>query len=379
MKPLLLLLLAFGLLSGCAGNKALHAPSLPAPAIPSIDGFISEEMEARHIPGLALAIAVDGRIHYAKGYGLADLERREPVRVDTPFLVASITKMFTATATMLLVQDGKLRLDAPIGEHLGDLPALWRPVTPRQLLAHTAGLSSFTAHEKAPCGSRPEESEYTQPDVLAEVACLPLDFEPGSDWSYSDTGYFVLGLLIEKVSGLSYEEFLRRSIFKPLGMASTRLLGDGDGRATGYSWDGARLERGPVLSPVVEGPSGGLVSTALDLAKFDGALARGELLPLPVLETMWQPAPVGTARYGLGFGLRPVGGRRQVGHTGGGPAAATSFARFLDDGFTVIVLANANQPQGKIQEIVAGVANLWRAQRDSNPQPSDPKSDALSD
>jgi D-alanyl-D-alanine carboxypeptidase len=379
MKPLLLVLLAIGLLTGCAGSLASPAPALPAPAIQSIDRFIAEEMESRHIPGLALAIVVDGRIRYAKGYGLADRERGEPVRADTPFLVASITKMFTATATMLLVQDGKLRLEAPIGEYLGDLPVPWRAVTPRQLLNHTAGLSSFTAHETAPCGSRPEESEYTQRDVIAEVACLPLDFEPGSDWSYSDTGYFVLGLLIEKISGLAYEEYLRRSIFKPLGMASTRMLGAGDGRATGYSWDGNQLQRGPGLSPVVEGPSGGLISTVGDLAKLDGALARGDLLPPSVLAAMWRPVEVGTARYGLGFGLRPVGGRRQVGHTGGGPAAATSFARFLDDGFTVIVLTNSNQPQGKIQEVVAGVANAWRAQRDSNPQPSDPKSDALSD
>lgn len=339
-------------------------------------------MEARHIPGLALAIVVDGRIHYAKGYGLADLERRQPAREDTPFLVASITKMFTATATMLLVQDGSIRLDAPVGDYLGDIPALWRPVTPRQLLNHTAGLNSYSAHEVAPCGSRPDDDSYTQQDVIAEVACLPLDFEPGGDWSYSDTGYFVLGLLIEKVSGLAYEEFLRRRILTPLGMGATRLMGKigvDDGRATGYSWTGELLERGPVLSPVVEGPVGGLVSTVRDLAKFDGALARGDLLPLSVLETMWRPVEVGTARYGLGFGLRPVGGRRQVGHTGGGPAAATSFARFLDDGFTIIVLTNANQPQGKIQELVAGVADAWRAQRDSNPQPSDPKSDALSD
>lgn len=322
-------------------------------------------MRERHIPGLALAVVVDGRIRLAKGYGVADLELRTPVREDSPFLVASITKMFTATATMLLVQDGKVRLDAPIGDYLDELPAHWRPLTVRQLLAHTSGLGSHSAHDVSPCGPGPEESRYTHQDVIAEIACLPLDFEPGSDWSYSDTGYLVLGLLIERMSGLAYDDFLRRRIFTPLGMASTRLMGPigvEDGRATGYAWVDGELRRGPVLNRVVEGPSGGLVSTVVDLAKFDGALARGDLLPVPVLMTMWRPAEVGTARYGLGFGLRPVGGRQQIGHTGGGPSAATSFARFPDDGFTVIVLTNAGQPPGTIQELVAGVANVVRAQ-----------------
>lgn len=365
MKRLLLALVACGSLIGCAGNPAPQVAhrEIPAHAIRSIDRFISEEMERRQIPGLALAVVADGRIDFAKGYGFADLELREPVRGDTPFLVASITKMFTAVATMMLVEDGKIRLDAPAGDYLEDLPAHWRPVTVRQLLSHTAGLNSFSEHEVAPCGAGPDESAYTQQDLIAEVACLPLDFEPGTDWAYSDTGYFVLGLLIERASGLPYEDFLRRRIFAPLGMTSTRLMGPAgveDDRATGYARVDGRLERGPDLSPVVEGPSGGLVSTVIDLAKFDGALASGELLPSSVLDTMWQPVPVGKARYGLGFGLRPVGGRRQVGHTGGGPAAATSFARFLDDGFTVIVLTNASQSPGTIQELVAGIADVIR-------------------
>ncbi len=321
-------------------------------------------MERRHIPGLALAVVADGRILFAKGYGFADLELGTPVRADTPFLVASITKMFTAIATMMLVQDGKVRLEGPIGDYLEEIPAHWRPLTPRQLLTHTAGLDSYSAHEAPPCGQGPAASAYTQQDVIAEVACLPLDFEPGTDWSYSDTGYFVLGLLIERVSGLAYEDFLRRRIFTPLGMTSTRLMGPmgaDDGRATGYAFVDGELQRGPVLSPIVEGPVGGLVSTVTDLAKFDGALARGDLLPASVLATMWQPVPVGKARYGFGFGLRLVGGRPQVGHTGGGPSAATSFARFLEDGLTVIVLTNANQPPGTIQELVAGIADAVRS------------------
>lgn len=367
MKLLPLALAACLSLAGCAHTsitQASHAARAFAQAGPAIDQFLETEMATRHIPGLALAVVVDGRTVYAKGYGVAALESGARVSPQTPFLIASITKMFTATATMMLVEDGKVRLDAPIGDYLQDIPAPWRPLTVRQLLTHTSGLDSHTSHDTPPCSAAMAESERTRQDVIAEIACLPLKFEPGTNSAYSDTGYFLLGMLIERASGLTYEGYLRREIFTPLGMRATHLLapiGARDDRATGYAWIDGRYERGPDLSPIVEGPSGGLVSTVNDLARFDGALARATLLPAPVLQTMWRPVEVGTARYGMGFGLRPIDGARQLGHTGGGPAAATSFARFPDDGFTIIILTNARQRPGTIQELVAGVARAVRA------------------
>ena len=217
-----------------------------------------------------------GQPRYAKGHGFADIEKRTAVVANTPFLIASITKMFNAIGTMQLVQDGKVQLDATVGTHVVDLPEQWRTATVRQLLAHTSGINSFTSHETPPCGpSTKAEANYTQLDVIAEVSCLPLDFKPGTNWSYSDTGYFVLGLLIERVSGLSYGQYLHKRIFKPLGMQSTRMMGPmgfDDGRAVGYRWAGKQFVPGPLLSPVVEGPSGGVVSTVLDLAKFDAGV-----------------------------------------------------------------------------------------------------------
>ena len=372
VKRLTSSLLALALLNGCstAGPASSAAPAttaatgtatvLGAEATERIDRFIADEMEKRHIAGLSAAVISDGQIRYAKGYGLADIERRAPVLADTPFLVASITKMFTAVGTMLLVQDGKVQLDAPVGTYVDDLPMAWRPVTVRQLLGHTSGINSFTSYDTPPCkGPFKAEENYVQQDVIAEVSCLPLDFDPGTSWTYSDTGYFVLGLMIERVSGLTYEAYLRQRIFQPLGMHSTRLMGPmgaDDGRAVGYRWQADHLTPAPALSPVVEGPSGGLVSTVRDLAKFDAALADDRLLPQPVLRSMWQPLGIGTAKYGLGFGVRPIMGRRQVGHTGGGPGAATSFARLVDDDLTVVVLTNTAQPPQSIQEIVGGIA-----------------------
>lgn len=361
---ILTLILASGGVTAAFASIAQPATAtgVRSEATEQIDQFISEEMEKRHIAGLAALVIHSGQVRYARGYGLADIQRGSSVSPSTPFLVASITKMFTAVGTMLLVQDGKVQLDAPVGIYVDNLPSSWRLVTVRQLLAHTSGISSFTSHDTPPCGgpAKPQES-YGQQDVINEVSCLPLDFEPGTSWSYSDTGYFVLGLLIERVSGLSYEEYLRKRIFIPLGMESTRLMGPmgvDDGRAVGYGREGGHLKPATLLSPVVEGPSGGLVSTVLDLAKFDAALADERLLPQRVLHEMWRPLRIGTAMYGLGFAVRPVMGRRQVGHTGGGPGAATSFARFVDDDLTVVVLTNTAQPPQSIQEVVGGIAEI---------------------
>lgn len=316
-------------------------------------------MEKRHIAGMAVAVLTDGQVRYANGYGFADIERQVPVRADTPFLVASITKMFTAIGTMLLVQDGKVRLDAPVSDYVEGLPPHWRPATVRQLLGHTSGINSFTNHDAPPCGRRVEEKYYNQQDVIAEVSCLPLEFRPGTSWSYSDSGYFVLGLLIERVSGQPYENYLRQKIFKPLGMKTMRLMGPmgvADRRAVGYRWERGRLTRAPLLNPVIEGPGGGLVGNVYDLARFDAALSDDRLLPQAALREMWKPLGMGTAIYGLGFGMRPIQGMPQVGHTGGGPGTATSFARFVDHGVTVVVLANTAQPPASIQEIVGGIA-----------------------
>lgn len=371
MKQLSFFLSLTGLLAGCVvtgASSAIVPTNVDDSAVTAqLEGLISDEMTKRHIAGLSAAVISGGQIRYARGHGWADIDKKVAAGADTPFLIASITKMFTAVATMQLVADGKVHLDASIDQYVVDLPPPWRTVTVRQLLNHTSGINNFTDHETPPCGPvTKDESEYAQQDVIAEVSCLPLDFPPGTKWSYSDTGYFVLGLLIEQASGVAYADYLRQRIFEPAGMHSTVMMSSSDGRAVGYRWDGAQFVSAPALNPVVEGPSGGLVSTAKDLARFDAALRDGRILALPVLQTMWMPAGIGTAMYGLGFGLRPINGRRQAGHTGGGPGAATSFAWFMDDDVTIIVLTNTAQRPQSIQEIVGSIADRMiplRAQR----------------
>lgn len=331
--------------------------SLRPEQVQAIDSLMRQEMQKRNIVGAALGVVRNGRVLHGQGYGFADLERGLPAKSDTRFMIASMTKMFVASATMLLAQDGKLSLDQAIGSILTTIPEEWRGVSVRQLLTHTSGIPSFTAFDSFPCPPKKAEAEYVMGDVLQEVACLPLDFSPGSDFGYSETNYHLLAMLVEQASGGRYEEFMLTRVLRPIGMHHTAFMKapeQPDRRAVGHNLVEGKVRRAPDLYPMVEL---GLVSNVGDLARFDEALAKGKLIPRPVLEKMWTPAGIGNASYGMGFSTRPIDGRRQVGHTGGGPAAATSFARFIDDDLTVILLTNTSQPPTSIQTLVDAVAD----------------------
>ncbi len=296
----------------------------------TIDQLMRRELAARRLPGAALAVARGGELLYAQGYGLADVEHDGAVTADTRFRIASLTKLFTAVATMMLVEDGRLTLDTALRDALPSAAPAWGAVTVRQLLQHTGGVPSFTATDAPRCRPDRPESAYGPADVLQEVDCLPLEFPPGTAFGYSDTGYHLLGLVIERATGLGYEAFLRARILAPLGMDATRLMArpeHPDDRAVGYVWRGTRFERGPELYPLVEMSTGGLVSTVAELVRFDAALAGGRLVRSETLATMEAPAGIGSGSYGLGFASRPIDGRRQVGHTGGGPGAAREARR----------------------------------------------------
>ena len=335
--------------------------------IEKIDLFIREKMKSKNIPGLSLAIVRDGKIILAKGYGMANLELSVLATEKTNYLIASITKTFTAVATMMLVEEGKISLDDSISKHLSDLPTAWNPVTIRQLLNHTSGINDYVSHPKPPCAVGKSESDYAAPDVLKEVACLPMDFAPGERWSYNNTGYHLLGMLIEKVSGKTYEQFLRERIFVPLGMSETRLINYTElvaNRANGYSWRNGAYRNARQMNPVVEFATGGLISTVLDMAKWDAALNGERLLKRTTFKEMWKNAKLNNGNvvpsYGLGFGLTPFRGRKRVGHTGGIPGFATALQHFLDEKITVIVLTNADQPSG-VGEMANEIAAFYFA------------------
>jgi D-alanyl-D-alanine carboxypeptidase len=201
---------------------ALLFISLFAPAVNAdkVDDFVQAEMKRHQTPGFSLAVLKNGKVLKSKGYGFANIEIKAPATPETVYQLASITKCFTATAVMILVEDGKLELADKITAHLLGLPTAWSNVTVRHLLTHTSGIKSYTQLDAIALNP---QKDIKSEEMIALVADLPLEFPPGDRYDYSNTGYFILGLLIEKLSGVTYGDFLDHRLFKPAGMTQTRV------------------------------------------------------------------------------------------------------------------------------------------------------------
>ena len=289
----------------------------------AVDRFVAAQMENQHIPGLSLAVIRSGEAIRAGGYGFASLELSVPVTSETVFQIGSITKQFTATAVMMLVEEGKTGLEESVTHALEGLPAAWEGVTVRHLLDHTSGIKSFTGIPDVM--ARLTFLPTTRDEVLALVAEEPLEFAPGEQYAYNNTGYYLLGHIIEQVSGQPYADFLRERIFAPLEMNATRVNDLKDilpNRACGYEWAEDRWRNADHISMTWPFSAGALVSTTLDLAKWDAVLGSERLLPKAVWERMWTPAILNDGMkvdYGFGWAVGDYHGRRTVGHGGAFP------------------------------------------------------------
>lgn len=343
-----------------------------------VDDYIRAEMRRRNIPGLSLAILREGKVIKQQGYGLASIELKVPATSETVYQLASIAKTFTGTAIMSMVEEGRLSLDDRVNRLLPTLPAAWSAVTVRHCLTHTSGLPPDVMLDP----KRRTLPTDTRDEALKRLSTLPVAGKPGENFAYNQTGYMLLGMIIEKLSGVTFEEFMAKRFFRPLGMIST---GYGDagkiipGRASLYS----RLvfgENTPNISeeltalqwfyPTYQYASAGLNSTVGDLAKWDAALSAGRILRQSTLDEMWTPMQRsdGTAInmsgnmpgtqpgpfYSYGWIIHDRPGHKSVGHSGG---AASAYSRFLSDKLTVIVLTNCH---GAFPEsIVEGVAAIY--------------------
>ena len=330
--------LALALLPVTAFGAKSH-PSVAA----QVDAYVRTEMERQHIPGLSLAVVLDGQVVHSNAYGLANVELNVPVTQDTVFQIQSVTNPFTATAVMMLVEEGKVALDDPVAKYLDGTPETWGKVTVRHLLSHTSGIKDFINEPTASL-----RLDVSEQEVLEATAPRPLNFAPGERYAYSNTGYHLLAMIIRKVTGKSYGDFLAERIFQPLGMRHTRVQDLSKvipGRAAGYRWRDGKLTNGDfVAQPILSYGGGGILSTAVDLAKWDAALRKDTLLRKTSLEQMWTPATFNNgkkSKYGLGWGLNRHGSHRYVQHTGGHVTGFQSVIRhYLDNGLTVIVLVN---------------------------------------
>lgn len=322
-----------------------------------VDALMKQQMRGRHIPGASVAVVSRGQVVLLKGYGLADVENQVPATPHTVFELASVTKQFTATAIMMLVQDGKLSLDDTITHALEGLPAAWDKITIRQLLNHTGGIPDFSR----PAYRLDMRLDHTPRELVHLVESSALDFTPGQKYSYSNTGYVLLGMIIEKVSGKDYGTFQRERIFEPLGMTDSRFNNQSaivPNRARGYTFTNFILENADFTSSSNPYAAGGLLSSAADMAKWIQAQGSEKLLSRANWEQMWTDARLndGTSfGYGFGWNIRRTWSRKRVEHAGGISGFKTNVTRFIDDDISVVYLLNSDSGAGRLAQHIFGL------------------------
>jgi CubicO group peptidase (beta-lactamase class C family) len=335
----------------------LLTSSVHAQSPDRVDTYIHSEMQKRQIPGLALLVIRDGNIVKSEGYGFANVELQVPVKPETIFQSGSVGKQFTATAIMMLVEERRLSLDDPLTKFIPDAPQAWKNVKIRHLLSHTGG---FTDYPKTFDFRR----DYTEDELLKIVEAQPLSFPPGSQWAYSNLGYLTLGIVIHRVTGQFYGDFLHDRIFQPFGM-NTRIMSEADiipNRAAGYRLVKGQLKNQEWVSPTLNTTAdGALYFNILDLAKWDAALYTDKLLKPASLEQMWTPVKLNDGKpnsdhYGFGWFIQNVHGHPVIEHAGAWQGFTTNISRYVDDKLTVVVLTNLEAANpSKIAHHVAGL------------------------
>jgi len=308
-----------------------------------VDERIQADMEREHIPGLAVAVVTNGVLARAQGYGWAEEKAKRPVTTNTLFQIQSVTKTFTATAIMLLAEEGKINLEKRITTYLKNLPPAWSNVTVRHLLTHTSGIKDFINEPTVNL-----TNDVTPDEIVKSLADLPLNFQPGEEYRYSNTGYQLLGMIIHALTGTEWHEFVRQRVLLPAGMTSTHVNAvniKSPDLARGYRWDKDEFRPGyPVAMSILSYPGGGLLSSVVDLVAWDKCLDRETVVGKPVLEKMWTRAVLNSGKkadYGLGWSIEELRDHPYVSHGGAHMTGFKSiFLRFVDDRVTVIVLCN---------------------------------------
>ena len=312
-----------------------------------VDSLARSPVAARQVAGLAVAVVRGRDTLLARAYGSADLENDVPATVGHVFQIASITKQFTAAAVLKLVEAGKVALDDDVTRYLPDAPTQGRHVTVRQLLSHTSGIPDVA---ELPAFQAVKRRDLAPDSLIALVRGEPFYFPPGEQMRYSNTGYLLLGRLVEKVSGRPYAEYVAEELFRPAGMTASR---DCDQRAliprrvTGYDHTPSGFQRAEFISLRIPFAAGALCSTALDLVAWSRALHGGRIVgPAAYAEMTRAPVLAGgrRTRYGLGLATGALAGRRAY-HHGGDIQGFTSYlVHFPDDSLTVSVLMNTQGP-----------------------------------
>ena len=305
-----------------------------------VSDFVNGYLKKSQIPGCAVMVRHNGKVVLCQGYGVANMEHGVRVTPQTVFQSGSIGKQFTAMAIMMLIEEQKLALEDPISKYL-DVPENWSAISVRHLLTHSSGLGDYPQ-------SFSLQRDYTEDELLKMIAARDLAFAPGEKWSYSNLGYVTLGILIRKVSGEFWGDFLQQHVFAPLGMKHTRVISEADivpNRAAGYVLTNGALKNQQWVSPTINNTAdGSLYFTVEDLAKWDEALETRKLMSRTSYEQMWTPVTLNngtTAPYGFGWAIAKTdSGHPVFEHGGAWQGFASSIVRYPEDRLTVGVLCN---------------------------------------
>ena len=313
----------------------------------------------------SVLVAQNGKILLDNGYGFANLEWEIPNSPKSKFRLGSLTKQFTAASILLLEERGKLKIEDPVKKYMADAPAAWDKITFFHLLTHTSGIPSFTSFPDY----RSRETQAITPEKLVEwFRDKPLEFQPGEKWNYSNSGYVLLGYLIEKISGESYSDFVQKNIFTPLGMkdsgydSNTAIIMH---RASGYSPAKDGVQNAGYVHMSIPLSAGGLYSTTEDLLRWEQGLFGGKLLTSASLAKMTTPFK---QDYAFGLEVSTSKGHPKIEHGGGIEGFNTALAYYPDDKLVVVVLANLNGPaadelSAKLAQVALGEKVVVAAER----------------
>jgi CubicO group peptidase (beta-lactamase class C family) len=335
-------------------TSAVFGTAFPeTPTAASIDAIARPALAELHIPGMAVCVLSHGRVVASSAYGVADLENAVPVTTESRFSIASTTKEFTAAAILRLAESGTLCLDDDVTRFVPDLPLRGRGVTIERLLNHTAGVRNL--QELGDRYWNQTHSAATTKELVDLVRNEPLDFEPGTDFRYSNSGYILLGAVIEAASGEPYGEFLARSFFEPLGLHRTRVpegLRLLDRRVHPYWFDGSKFNNAAYFDASQGFSMGGIYSTAEDLARWTEALHHGRVLGPFFYQRMITPGMLADGEeitYGYAMEVGSIGGRHIYSHPGGGVGFISQALYVPEEDLTVAVLTNSNFDGGAIE------------------------------
>jgi D-alanyl-D-alanine carboxypeptidase len=336
----------------------------------TVDSLAKAFIANREAPAVSIVVVRGRDTLVSEGYGLIDLENAVPATPHSVYRIGSITKQFTSAAVMQQVEAGKVRLDDSIGTYLPSLPARWHGVTVRQLLNHTSGIPSYT--DLGPRWLR-RIGEFMSPDTLVGLTANDsLNFAPGTGWRYDNSGYVILGMLVEKVTGKSYAQYLKERVFAPAGLTETMYCSNAPiipHRAQGYGKDSSGWRNAAFIDMSQPFSAGALCSSALDLARWNHALGSGRVVSAASYKAMTSPSGTALPRhYGFGLVADTLAGHRIIQHGGGIPGFSTANAWFPDDSLSVTVLPNGEgaRPDRLLSNIARAVFGVPLQQ----PQPT---------